>query len=226
MGQKINPRGFRLGITSSPRSVWFAGKDYKDLLKSDFLVRAFLRKKLSNAGLSEINLDRVDNKINISLSVSKPGVVIGKNGTEIDNLRDEISGFTGREINISLVEVKKPELDAQLVADNIALQLEKRMDYRKAMKRAIQAAIKMVEGIKICCSGRLGGAEIARSEWVREGRVPLHTLRANIDYAQAEAKTTYGICGVKVWIFKGEVFDGSSSKSLNALTQASMTRAE
>ena len=208
MGQKTNPIGLRLGIIKSWESRWYSEKDYSKLLQEDINLRKFLMKKLSSAGISKIIIERPAKLANITLHTSRPGVIIGKKGSDIEKLKKSISKMVSGDVNINIMEVKKPELDSQLVADNIAQQLEKRVAFRRAMKRAVQSAMRLgAGGIRVNCSGRLGGAEIARTEWYREGRVPLHTLRADVDYGVSRANTTYGICGVKVWIFKGEKFE-------------------
>jgi small subunit ribosomal protein S3 len=210
MGQKTNPIGFRLGIIKSWESRWFSEKDYSKLLQEDINIRKFLMKKLSTAGISKVVIERPAKLAKITIHTSRPGVIIGKKGSDIEKLKKEIGSITEGDVSINIVEIKKPELDSQLVADNIAQQLERRVAFRRAMKRAVQSAMRLgALGIRVNCSGRLGGAEIARTEWYREGRVPLHTLRADIDYGVSRANTTYGICGVKVWIFKGEKFDKS-----------------
>ncbi len=208
MGQKTHPRGFRLGIIKPWKSRWYAERNFGDLLKEDETIRKYLSKRLSHASVSEVEIDRKPQKIVVTIHTARPGVVIGKQGSEVDKLRDELALLTKSEVSINVEEVKRPELDAQLVADNVAHQLVQRISFRRAMKRAVQAAMRAgAEGIKIQCGGRLGGAEIARTEGYHEGRVPLHTLRADIDYAQSTARTTYGTIGVKVWIFKGEVIE-------------------
>jgi len=208
MGQKTNPIGLRLGIIKSWESRWYSEKDYSKLLQEDINLRKFLMKKLSTAGISKIIIERPAKLANITLHTSRPGVIIGKKGSDIEKLKKSVSKMITGDVNINILEVKKPELDSQLVADNIAQQLEKRVAFRRAMKRAVQSAMRLgAGGIRVNCSGRLGGAEIARTEWYREGRVPLHTLRADVDYGVSRANTTYGICGVKVWIFKGEKFE-------------------
>ncbi len=209
MGHKVNPTGFRLGITTEWSSRWYAqGANYRDYLNNDVQVRDFIRSKLAGASVSRVQIDRLARTARITVHSARPGIVIGKKGEDIENLRIAVSKIMGIPVHLSVEEVRKPELDSTLVAESIAQQLEKRVMFRRAMKRAVQNAMRLgAGGIKINVSGRLNGAEIARSEWYREGRVPLHTLRANIDYGTAEAKTTYGIIGVKVWIFKGEVFD-------------------
>ncbi|KXO10385.1 MULTISPECIES: 30S ribosomal protein S3 [unclassified Moritella] len=207
MGQKVHPNGIRLGITKQFNSTWFANtKDFADNLYGDFEVRQFLTKKLKNASVSRIVIERPAKSIRVTIHTARPGVVIGKKGEDVEKLRNAIAKMTGTSAQINIAEIRKPELDAKLVAEGIASQLERRVMFRRAMKRAVQNAMRLgAKGIKVQVSGRLGGAEIARAEWYREGRVPLHTFRADIDYSTAEALTTYGIIGVKVWIFKGEV---------------------
>jgi len=207
MGQKINPIGFRVGINRTWDSRWYAeGENYSGQLLADLEIRRFLKERLKQAGLSKIIIERPAKRARITIHTARPGVVIGKKGADIETLRSELSKKTGSDVSLNIVEIRKPEIDAMLVAENIAQQLERRIAFRRAMKRAVQSAIRLgAQGIRINCGGRLGGAEIARTEWYREGRVPLHTLRADIDYGVARAKTTYGICGVKVWIYKGEV---------------------
>ena len=207
MGQKVHPNGIRLGITKQFNSTWFANtKDFAANLYGDFEVRQFLTNKLKNASVSRIVIERPAKSIRVTIHTARPGVVIGKKGEDVEKLRNAIAAMTGTSAQINIAEIRKPELDAKLVAEGIASQLERRVMFRRAMKRAVQNAMRLgAKGIKVQVSGRLGGAEIARAEWYREGRVPLHTLRADIDYSTAEALTTYGIIGVKVWIFKGEV---------------------
>ncbi|MDE2239589.1 MAG: 30S ribosomal protein S3 [Rhodospirillales bacterium] len=206
MGHKINPIGLRLGITRTWDSRWYADKDYAKLLHDDIKLRNHLRGKLSQAGVSKVVIERPAKKPRVTIYAARPGVVIGKKGQDIDSLRKELSGMAKTDVSLNIMEIRKPEIDATLVAENIAQQLERRVAFRRAMKRAVQSAMRLgAQGIKITCSGRLGGAEIARVEWYREGRVPLHTLRADLDYGTATAMTTYGTCGVKVWIFKGEI---------------------
>lgn len=206
MGQKVHPKGFRIGVIRDWDSKWFATKDYSQLLVEDRKVRDYIKTKLFSAGVSSIIIERAANRLKISIHTAKPGIVIGRGGAEVDVLRKEIEDMTGRQVSINIIEIKQPELDAQLVAEGIAAQLEKRVSFRRAMKQAVGRAMRFgAEGIRISSSGRLGGAEMARTEWYSEGKVPLHTLRANIDYGFAEAKTTYGIIGIKVWIYKGEV---------------------
>ena len=206
MGHKVNPVGFRLGINRTWDSRWFAEAKYGDLLHEDIRLRTFLFDKLSQAGVSRIVIERPAKRARVTIHSARPGVVIGKKGADIEKLRQELSSMTGNDVTLNIVEIRKPELDAKLVAENIAQQLERRVAFRRAMKRSVQSAMRLgAEGIRINCGGRLGGAEIARMEWYREGRVPLHTLRADVDYGTATAQTTYGACGVKVWVFKGEV---------------------
>ncbi|HIC85404.1 MAG TPA: 30S ribosomal protein S3 [Desulfobacterales bacterium] len=206
MGQKVHPIGFRLGIIKTWDSRWFAKKDYPTFVVEDHKIRKFIKKRLYQAGISKIEIERAAGKIRIRIHTARPGIVIGKKGAEIENLRKELEKMVQREILIDIQEVRKPEVEAQLVAENVALQLERRVAFRRAMKKAVSSALRFgAQGIKIACAGRLGGAEMARREWYREGRVPLHTLRADVDYGFAEAFTTYGVVGVKVIIFKGEV---------------------
>lgn len=207
MGQKVHPKSMRLGITQDWNAKWFGNnKDYQNFFLEDVKIREFVKKKLYHAGISHIDIERVGNRITIIIHTGKPGIVIGRGGSEIDNLRVALKGITKNQVNIKVIEVKKPEIEAQLVAENIALQLEKRVSFRKAVKQSVQKAMKFgAGGIKVAVSGRLGGAEIARTEWYSEGKVPLHTLRANVVYATAEADTTYGKIGVKTWVYLGEV---------------------
>lgn len=206
MGQKVHPVGFRLGVIKTWDSKWYAEADYAKLLHEDVKLRNYLKKRLYHAGISKIELERAANKAKINIFAARPGIIIGKKGSEVEALKKELAKLTDKEVFINIQEVRKPEVDAQLVAENVALQLERRVAFRRAMKKSVSMALKFgAQGIKINCSGRLGGAEMSRTEWYREGRVPLHTLRADIDYGFAEAKTTYGIIGVKVLIFKGEV---------------------
>ena len=208
MGQKINPIGFRLGINRTWDSRWYADGDYSVLLHEDFKIRKYLEKRLAQAGVSRIVIERPAKKARVTIHTARPGIVIGKKGADIESLRADIAKLTGADVSVNIVEIRKPEIDAQLVADNIAQQMERRVSTRRAMKRAVQSAMRLgAEGIRINCSGRLGGAEIARMVWYREGRVPLHTLRADVDYGTATARTTYGAIGVKVWIFKGEILE-------------------
>ena len=207
MGQKVNPIGFRLGVNRTSDSRWYADdKNFAGHLHEDLAIRKLLKDRLYQAGVSKIIIERPAKKARVTIHTARPGVVIGKKGADIEKLRNEIGKLTGGEVHLNIVEVRKPEIDAQLVAENVAQQMERRVSVRRAMKRAVQGAMRLgAQGIRITCGGRLGGAEIARIQWYREGRVPLHTLRANIDYATATAKTTYGACGVKVWIYKGEI---------------------
>lgn len=205
MGQKIRPNGIRVGITRTWDSRWFASRDYADLLHEDIAIRKHLMKRLKQAAISDVVIERPAKKARINIFSARPGVVIGKKGADIEKIRSEVAKMTNSEVTLNITEVRKPDIDAVLVAQGIANQLEKRVSFRRAMKKAISTSMKMgALGIRVNCSGRLGGAEIARMEWSREGRVPLHTLRADIDYGQATAFTTYGTCGIKVWIFKGE----------------------
>lgn len=208
MGQKINPIGFRLGINRTWDSRWYADGDYGKFLHEDLKIRRFLEKRLSQAGISKIVVERPAKKARITIHTARPGVVIGKRGSDIEKLQADLAKMTNGEVHINIVEIRKPELDAKLVADNIAQQLERRVAFRRTMKRAVQSAMRLgAKGIRINCAGRLGGAEIARTEWYREGQVPLHTLRADVDYATSTSFTTYGTCGIKVWIYKGEILE-------------------
>ncbi len=213
MGNKVNPIGLRLQINRTWDSRWFANtKDYGALLHEDLKIRDFIKKKCANAGVSRVIIERPHRKCRVTIHTARPGVIIGKKGADIEKLRKEVAKLTDSELHLNIVEVRKPEIDAQLVGENIAQQLERRVAFRRAIKRAVQNAMRMgALGIRINAAGRLGGAEIARTEWYREGRVPLHTLRADIDYAHVEAKTAYGIIGIKVWIFKGEIMDHDPS---------------
>lgn len=206
MGQKVNPVGFRLGVIKTWDSRWYSKADYSKLLHEDLKLREFLKKRLYNSGVSKIEIERAANKAKINIFTARPGLIIGKKGSEVETLKKDLAKLTDKEVYLNIQEVRKPELDAQLLAENVALQLERRIAFRRAMKKSVQSALKFgAKGIRITCSGRLGGAEMSRTEWYREGRVPLHTLRADIDYGFAEAKTTYGIIGVKVLIYKGDV---------------------
>jgi small subunit ribosomal protein S3 len=208
MGQKVNPIGLRLGINRTWDSRWYADSEYADLLHEDIRIRNYLKKRLAQAGVSKVVIERPAKKARITIHTARPGVVIGKKGADIERLRKELSKMTPSDVHLNIIEIRKPEIDAQLVAENIAQQLERRIGFRRAMKRAVQSAMRLgAQGIRINCGGRLGGAEIARTEWYREGRVPLHTLRADIDYGLTTAHTTYGACGVKVWVFKGEIME-------------------
>lgn len=209
MGQKVHPIGFRLGVIKTWDSKWYAEADYAKYLHEDIAIRKYLKKRLYNSGVSKIEIERAANKTKINIHTARPGLIIGKKGSEVETIKKELSSLTSKEIFINIHEVRKPELDAQLVAENVALQLERRIAFRRAMKKSVTSALKFgAKGIRITCSGRLGGAEMSRTEWYREGRVPLHTLRADIDYGFAEAMTTYGLIGVKVLIFKGEILPG------------------
>ncbi len=206
MGQKVNPIGLRLGVNRTWDSRWFADSGYAKLLHEDLRLREYLHKRLAQAGVARIVIERPAKRARITIHTARPGVVIGKKGADIEKLRRDLQQMTGDEVHLNIVEIRKPEIDARLVAENIAQQLERRVAFRRAMKRSVQSAMRLgALGIRIMCGGRLGGAEIARSETYREGRVPLHTLRADIDYGEATARTTYGTCGVKVWVFKGEI---------------------
>ena len=208
MGQKVNPIGLRLGINRTWDSRWYAeGGEYSKMLHEDIHIRKVLRERLSQAGVAKIVIERPAKRARVTIHTARPGVVIGKKGADIEKLRGQLARFTDSEVHLNIVEIRKPEIDATLVAENIAQQLERRVAFRRAMKRALQSGMRLgAKGMRIEVGGRLGGAEIARMEWYREGRVPLHTLRGNVDYAEAEAHTAYGVCGVKVWVFKGEIF--------------------
>ncbi len=206
MGQKVHPYGFRLGIIKDWRSRWFSEKDYAANLQEDLRIRAYVKQRLIHAGVSAVEIERKANRVHVIIHTARPGIVIGKKGAEIENLKKDLKNFTSKDIAITIQEIRRPETDAQLTAENVAMQLERRVAFRRAMKKTVLSSMKLgAKGIKIHVAGRLGGAEMARSEWYREGRVPLHTLRADIDYGFAEARTTYGKIGVKVWIYKGEV---------------------
>lgn len=209
MGQKVHPTGFRLGTVKTWNSRWFAEKDYATLLHEDLAIRNHIKQRLHHAGVAKVEIERVANKATkakINIYTARPGIIIGKKGAEVENLKNQLQGITSKEIIVNIKEIRKAETDAQLVAENVAFQLERRVAFRRAMKRAVTSAMKLgAKGIRIACAGRLGGAEMARREWYRVGRVPLHTLRADIDYGFAEARTTYGVIGVKVWVFKGEI---------------------
>jgi ribosomal protein S3, bacterial type len=206
MGQKVNPYGIRLGINKTWSSRWFSKNDYTKLLHQDLKIKKYVEKKLKNASISKINIERAAKKLRLSIYSSRPGIIIGKKGADIETLKNDLSKMSNLEVFLDIKEVRKPEVEARLVAENIASQLEKRISFRRAMKKAVQSAMRLgAKGVKVVCSGRLGGAEIARTEKYHEGSVPLHTLRGDIDYATAEAETTYGICGIKVWINKGEI---------------------
>ncbi|MBT5414090.1 MAG: 30S ribosomal protein S3 [Rhodospirillaceae bacterium] len=225
MGHKVNPIGLRLGINRTWDSRWYADRDYAKLLHEDLDLREFLTGRLSQAGVSRVVIERPAKRARITIHTARPGVIIGKKGADIEKLRQELSAKTGGDVHLNIVEIRKPELDATLVADNIAQQLIRRIAFRRAMKRAVQSTMRLgADGIRINCGGRLGGAEIARTEWYREGRVPLHTLRADIDYGVATAKTSYGTCGVKVWIFKGEILEHDPMAQDKRLAEQQPTR--
>ena len=217
MGQKVNPIGLRLGITRGWDSIWFAKKkEYGKLLIEDYKIREFIKKNIVNSGISQVIIERTSKKCIVSIYTSRPGFVIGKKGSDIEKIKKNLSKISSTDVSLNIKEVKKPELNSYLVAENIAQQLVKRIAYRRAMKRAMQSALRLgAKGIRVCIAGRLGGNEIARTEWLREGSVPLHTFRADVDYAEAEALTTYGIIGIKVWIYKGEVFSKEKNKLNN-----------
>lgn len=211
MGQKVHPTGFRLGSTKTWDTRWYADKEYSNLLLEDIQIRDWLKRRLAHASVSKIVIERPAKKARINIHSARPGIIIGKKGADIEKLKQDIQKEANTDVQINIMEVRKPEADAQLIAYNVAQQLERRVAFRRAMKRAVTSAIRLgAKGIRINCAGRLGGGEIARTEWYREGRVPLHTLRADIDYGMAEAKTTYGIIGIKVWVFKGEIIDKDS----------------
>ncbi len=214
MGQKVHPYGFRLGYIKTWKSRWYAEKDYSKQLHEDLKIKKLVKKKLYHAGVSRIEIERSGNQLRVSIYSSRPGIIIGRKGTEIDKLKVELGAVTSNQVYININEIKKPELDAQLVSENIAMQLERRVAYRRAMKKVIASTMRLgAQGMKVYCSGRLGGTEIARTEWYREGRVPLHTLRADIDYGLAEAMTTMGRIGVKVWIYRGEVLPATQQEN-------------
>ena len=205
MGQKVNPSGLRLGINRTWDSKWYSDGEYGTFLENDLKIRKYIEQELKKAGLSKVIIERSSKKIIIAIHAARPGIIIGKKGSDIEKLKKQLSKLTGSEVNLNIVETKKPELDAKVVADNVAMQIENRAATKRVMKRAVQSALRLgAKGIRVCVAGRIGGAEIARVEWFKEGRVPLHTLRANIDYGTSTAKTTYGTCGVKVWLYKGE----------------------
>lgn len=213
MGQKTNPVGLRLGIVRTWDSKWFATKNYSETLEEDLIIKKYIKKRLSQAGISKVLIERAADKTTVTIKTARPGLVIGRRGQQVDQLKDELQHLTGKQVFLNIEEVKRPDADAQLVAEHIAKQLEQRVSFRRAMKRAMASAMRSgAQGVKIMCKGRLGGAEMARKEGYREGRVPLHTLRADIDYATATAQTTYGCVGVKVWIFNGEVLEKKSEK--------------
>jgi len=218
MGHKVHPRGFRLGVIEGWESKWYAEKEYASLLYEDIRIREFIKQRLHHAGISKVEIERAGNKAKINIYTARPGVVIGKKGAEIDKLKAEIMRLSDKEIYLNIHEVRRPDLDAQLVAENAALQLERRVAFRRAMKESVARAMRVgALGVKVHVAGRLGGSEIARSEWYREGRVPLHTLRADIGYGFAQAKTTYGVIGVKAWIFRGEVLTKEEEEQKTAL---------
>ena len=213
MGQKVNPIGLRLGIVKTWDSRWYAGKNYADYILEDANIRKYIKKKLYHAGISRIEIERSAKRVRLRIYTARPGIVIGKKGAEIEQLKRELEKLISQEVMIDIQEVRKPEIDAQLVAENVALQIERRVAFRRAMKRGVSSAMRFgAQGIKIICSGRLGGAEMARTEWYKEGRVPLHTLRADIDYGFTEAKTTYGLIGIKVFIFNGEILSKNDTQ--------------
>ncbi|MGI6450876.1 MAG: 30S ribosomal protein S3 [Desulfitobacteriia bacterium] len=214
MGQKVNPKGLRIGIIRTWEGRWYADKNYGELLHEDLKIRKYVMERLQQAGVPKVEIERAANRVKVSVHAAKPGIVIGRGGTEVENLRKTLEAMTGKQVAVNIVEIKKPELDAQLVAESVAQQLEKRISFRRAMKQTVGRTMRAgAQGIKISCSGRLGGAEIARTEWYNEGKVPLHTLRADIDYGFAEANTTYGKIGVKVWIYRGEVLPAKKAVS-------------
>ena len=215
MGQKTHPIGIRLGIIKTWDSRWYAGKGYSDLLIEDITIRRALKERLYHAGVPKIEIERAGQNMRVIIHTARPGIIIGKKGAEVEKLRKDLKEMTGKEVSIDIKEIRKPEVDAQLVAENVALQLEKRVAFRRAMKKSVASALRFgTLGVKIACSGRLAGAEIARSEWYREGRVPLHTFRADIDYGYAMARTTYGVIGVKVWMYRGDILPESRIKEI------------
>jgi len=214
VGQKTHPIGFRLGVIKTWQSNWYSEKNMAELLQEDLMIRRYVKSRLSRAGISKVGIERAPQKVTITIHTARPGIVIGRKGAEVDKLRDELKHITKKDVYINIQEIRRPELDAQLIGDGIARQIEQRVSFRRAMKKAITAAMRMgAEGVKITCGGRLGGAEMARSETFNDGRVPLHTLRADIDYAKSTAHTTYGCVGIKVWIFKGEVITGEENET-------------
>ncbi len=214
MGQKTHPIGFRLGVIKTWQSNWYSDKNMADLLQEDLMIRRYVKSRLTRAGISKVEIERAPQKATITIHTARPGIVIGRKGAEVDKLRDELQHLTKKEIYINIQEIRRPELDAQLIGDSIARQIEQRISFRRAMKKSITAAMRMgAEGIKITCGGRLGGAEMSRSETFNDGRVPLHTIRADIDYAQSTAHTTYGCIGIKVWICKGEIIKGEGAEA-------------
>ncbi|OGL45022.1 MAG: 30S ribosomal protein S3 [Candidatus Schekmanbacteria bacterium RBG_16_38_10] len=226
MGQKVHPTGFRLGINKTWDSKWYAKKNYAKFLHEDLKIRKFVRNRLERAGVSKVEIERASDNLRVNIYSARPGIIIGKKGSEVDRLKEDLKRFISKNITININEIKKAEIDAQLVAENVALQLERRIAFRRAMKKNVQSALRFgAQGIKITCAGRLGGAEIARTEWFREGRVPLHTIRADIDYGVAEARTTYGIIGVKVWIFKGEILSEYTKEAKSETARREASRA-
>jgi small subunit ribosomal protein S3 len=218
VGQKVHPYGFRLGFNKTWHSRWYADKKYGELLHEDLMLRRKLKERLSHAGISNIEIERAANKLKINIHTSRPGIIIGRRGSEVDKLRDDIQKQTGREVFINIMEIQKPELDATLVAESIAMQLQKRIAFRRAMRKAMESAARFgAQGIKVMCSGRLGGHEIARTEWYLEGQLPLHTLRSDVDYGTAVSRTTYGVIGVKVWIYKGETHEQKQAPGTEAM---------
>ncbi len=214
MGQKVHPSGFRVGVTQGWQSNWYADKDYGRYVEEDFQIRRYVKKKLASAGVAKVSIERAANKAKVFIHAAKPGIVLGKRATGLDSLRNDLQQFASTEVFVHIMEVRKVDLEAVLVAENIAAQLVKRVSFRRAMKKAMMQAMRAgAKGIKVMCSGRLGGAEMSRREWYLDGRVPLHTLRAEVDYGVADAMTSYGVCGVKVWIFKGEVMPGDDRES-------------
>jgi small subunit ribosomal protein S3 len=221
LGQKVHPIGFRVGVYRDWNSRWYGGKNYSACVHEDIKIRDFVKKRLYHAGISRIEIERTSDNIRVIIKTARPGLVIGRRGSELDVMRKHLSGVIGKEIKMDIVEVRKPDLEAQLVAENVATQLERRVSFRRAMKKAVTSTLRMgAKGIKIKCAGRLGGAEIARTEWYREGRVPLHTLRADIDHGHAEAKTTYGLIGVQVLVYRGDVLEQQAEKTEGKGAQA------
>lgn len=219
MGQKVHPKGLRIGVIKDWDAKWYADKDFSNLLIEDIKLRRYIKKKLVAAGVSKVEIERAANRVKVTIHTAKPGIVIGRGGTEVEALRKELEKMSGKQVNVNIAEIKVAELDAQLVAENVAAQLAKRVSFRRAMKQAVSRTMRVgAQGIKIACAGRLAGAEIARTEWYNEGKVPLHTLRADIDYGFAEADTTYGKIGVKVWIYKGEVLPEAKPAAAAAAT--------
>jgi small subunit ribosomal protein S3 len=226
MGQKVNPIGLRLGINKTWESRWFAKENYADKLHEDLKIRKYIKKQLHSAGIANVVIERPSKKAIVTIHTARPGVVIGKKGADIDKIKKDLTKFTKDEVHLNIVEIRKPEIDATLIAENIAQQLERRVAFRRAMKRAVQSALRLgAQGIRINVSGRLGGAEIARMEWYREGRVPLHTLRADVDYGIGSALTTYGIIGIKVWVFKGEIYADERDNQENRVSAADLAAA-